>query len=89
MREQLWKFFLTFPVLERDELVYARGNYRVVEKKDVLFASLMNDVQHNCVYKPTNLCRNGFRQSALLITNILIPSPKKSVFKVISATTFY
>lgn len=50
MREQLWKFFLTFPVLERDELVYARGNYRVVEKKDVLFASLMNDVQHNFVY---------------------------------------
>ena len=79
MREQLWKFFLTFPVLERDELVNARGNYRVVEKKDALFASFMNDVHHNFVYKPTNMCRNGLRPSALLVTNILIPIPKEII----------
>lgn len=73
MREQLWNFSFILPVAtQRDELVYACGNNKVVEKKYVLFARFMIDVHHNFVYKLTNLCRNGLRQSALLITNILI-----------------
>ena len=79
MREQLWKFSFILPVTRRDELVYACGSNKVVEKKYMLFARFMNDVHHNFVYKPTNMCRNGLRPSALLVTNILIPIPKEII----------